>query len=121
MNDQTRAWSKEFMAKTGMMPSMIHAGVYGEVRHYLKAVAKAGTDDADKVQAAMREIPVDDVFSQDATIRPDGRVTRTMYLAKVKSPAESKYPWDYLEIVRKIPPEETVWPLSESKCPLVKK
>lgn len=121
MNEQTRAWSKEFMAKTGMMPSMIQAGVYGAVRHYLKAVAKAGTDDADKVQAAMREIPIDDIFSQDAQIRPDGRVTRTMYLAKVKAPSQSNYPWDYFEIVRKIPPEETVWPLSESKCPLVKK
>jgi branched-chain amino acid transport system substrate-binding protein len=121
MNEQTRAWSKEFLAKTGMMPSMLQAGVYGAVRHYLKAVAKAGTDDADKVQAAMREIPIDDIFSQDAQIRPDGRVTRTMYLAKVKAPPESKYPWDYFEIIRKIPPEETVWPLSESKCPLVKK
>lgn len=121
LNDQTRAWSKEFMAKTGMMPSMLHAGVYGAVRHYLKAVAKAGTDDADKVQAAMREIPIEDAFSQDAQIRPDGRVIRTMYLAKVKGPSGSKYPWDYFEIVRRIPPEETVWPLSDSKCPLVKK
>ena len=121
LNDQTREWSKKFMEKTGMMPSMLHAGVYGAVRHYLKAVAKAGTDDADKVAAAMHEIPIDDIFSQDAKLRPDGRVTRTMYLAKVKSPSESKYPWDYFEIVRKIPPEETVWPLSESKCPLVKK
>ncbi|KPL54863.1 ABC transporter substrate-binding protein [Prosthecomicrobium hirschii] len=120
LNDETRAWSKGFMARTGMMPSMLHAGVYGAVRHYLKAVAKAGTDDADKVAAAMREIPVDDLFSQDARIRPDGRVTRTMYLARVKAPAASKYPWDYLEIVRKIPPEETVWPLADSKCPLVK-
>lgn len=121
MNDATRAWSKEFMSKTGMMPSMLHAGVYGSVRHYLKAVAKAGTDDADQVAAAMRTIPIDDIFSQDARIRDDGRVTRTMYLARVKKPADSKYPWDYFEIVRTIPAEETVWPLSESKCPTVKK
>jgi branched-chain amino acid transport system substrate-binding protein len=120
MNEATRAWSKEFMAKTGMMPSMIHAGVYGATRHYLKAVAKTGTDDADKVAAAMREIPIDDIFSENAKIREDGRVTRTMYLARVKKSADSKYPWDYFEIVRPIPPEETVWPLSESKCPLVK-
>jgi len=120
MNEATRAWSKEFMAKTGMMPSMIHAGVYGATRHYLKAVARAGTDDADKVAAAMREIPVEDIFSENAKIRADGRVTRTMYLARVKKPADSKYPWDYFEIVRPIPPEETAWPLSESKCPLVK-
>jgi branched-chain amino acid transport system substrate-binding protein len=120
MNEATRAWSKEFMTRTGMMPSMLHAGVYGAVRHYLKAVAKAGSDDADQVAAAMRAIPVDDMFSENAKIREDGRVTRTMYLARVKSPEASKYPWDFLEIVRTIPPEETVWPLSESKCPLVK-
>ncbi len=119
LNEETRAWSKAFMAKTGMMPSMLHAGVYGAVRHYLKAVAAAGTDDPDAVAAAMHKVPIDDVFSQNAQIRPDGRVTRTMYLARVKKPSESKYPWDYLEIVRTIPPEETVWPLSESKCPLV--
>ncbi|MET3841023.1 ABC transporter substrate-binding protein [Bradyrhizobium sp. OAE829] len=119
-NEATRSWSKQFMARTGMMPSMLHAGVYGAVRHYLKAVAKAGTDDADKVAAEMRTIPVDDVFSENAQIRDDGRVTRTMYLARVKKPEESRYPWDYLEIVRSIPPEETVWPLSESKCALVK-
>ncbi|MBR1281174.1 ABC transporter substrate-binding protein [Bradyrhizobium sp. AUGA SZCCT0177] len=119
-NEATRSWSKAFMARTGMMPSMLHAGVYGAVRHYLKAVAKAGTDDADKVAAEMRKIPVEDVFSENAQIRDDGRVTRTMYLARVKKPEESRYPWDYLEIVRSIPPEETVWPLSESKCALVK-
>ncbi|MBR1209067.1 ABC transporter substrate-binding protein [Bradyrhizobium sp. JYMT SZCCT0180] len=119
-NEATRSWSKAFMARTGMMPSMLHAGVYGAVRHYLKAVAKAGTDDADKVAAEMRTIPVEDAFSENAQIRDDGRVTRTMYLARVKKPEESRYPWDYLEIVRSIPPEETVWPLSESKCALVK-
>lgn len=121
MNDATRAWSKAFMAKSGTMPSMLHAGVYGAVRHYLKAIAKAGTDDPDKVAAAMRAMPISDVFTENATIREDGRVLRTMYLAKVKAPADSKYPWDYFEIVRTIPPEETVWPLSESKCPLVQK
>lgn len=119
-NEATRSWSKRFMARTGMMPSMLHAGVYGAVRHYLKAIAKAGTDDADKVAAEMRTIPVEDAFSENARIRDDGRVTRTMYLARVKRPEESRYPWDYLEIVRSIPPEETVWPLSESKCALVR-
>jgi branched-chain amino acid transport system substrate-binding protein len=119
MNDATRAWSKQFMAKTGMMPSMLHAGVYGAVRHYLKAVARAGTDDAEQVAAAMRIIPIEDVFSENARIREDGRITRTMYLVRVKKPSDSKYPWDYFEVLRSIPPEETVWPLSASKCPLV--
>jgi branched-chain amino acid transport system substrate-binding protein len=119
MNDATRAWSKQFMAKTGMMPSMLHAGVYGAVRHYLKAVARAGTDDAEQVATAMRTIPIDDVFSENARIREDGRITRTMYLVRVKKPSDSKHPWDYFELLRRIPPEETVWPLSASKCPLV--
>ena len=119
MNDATRAWSKQFMARTGMMPSMLHDGVYGAVRHYLKAVARAGTDDAEQVAAAMRTIPIEDVFSENAVIREDGRITRTMYLVRVKKPSDSKYPWDYFEVLRSIPPEETVWPLSASKCPLV--
>jgi branched-chain amino acid transport system substrate-binding protein len=118
-NDATRAWSKQFMARTGMMPSMLHAGVYGAVRHYLKAVARAGTDDAEQVAAAMRTIPIEDVFSENAVIREDGRITRTMYLVRVKKPSDSKYPWDYFEVLRSIPPEETVWPISASKCPLV--
>ena len=121
MNDATRAWSRTFKEKFGAMPSMLQAGVYGSVRHYLKAVKAAGTDDADKVAAAMRSIPVEDVFTKKAWIREDGRVMRDMYLAKVKAPAQSKYDWDYFEIVREIPAADSAWPLSESKCPLVKK
>ncbi|MCW5774536.1 MAG: ABC transporter substrate-binding protein [Rhodospirillaceae bacterium] len=117
----TRAWSKAFKAKIGTMPSMIQAGVYGGVLHYLKAVKAAGSDDADKVAAAMRKIPIDDIFSKNAHIRADGKVVRDMLLARVKSPAESKYEWDYFQIVKTIPGDRTVWPLSESKCPLVKK
>ncbi|MGN6095810.1 MAG: ABC transporter substrate-binding protein [Bosea sp. (in: a-proteobacteria)] len=119
LDDASRAWSKAFMDRTGMMPSMLHAGVYGAVLHYLKAIKGAGTDDPDKVAAAMKAMPINDAFTQNATIRADGRVLRDMYLARVKKPADSKGPWDYFEIVRKIAPEDTVWPLSESKCPLV--
>ncbi|WP_199090841.1 ABC transporter substrate-binding protein [Bosea sp. ASV33] len=121
IDDASRAWSKQFMERTGMMPSMLHAGVYGSVLHYLKAIKEAGTDDPDKVTAAMKAMPINDAFTQNARIRADGRVLREMYLARVKKPAASKAPWDYFEIVRKIAPEETVWPLSESKCPLVAK
>lgn len=99
---------------------MLHAGVYGSVLHYLKAVKEAGTDDPDKVAAAMRAMPINDAFTKNATIRADGRVLRDMYLARVKKPADSKAPWDYFEIVRKIAPEETVWPLSESGCAAAK-
>ncbi len=119
LDDASRAWSKGFMNRTGMMPSMLHAGVYGAVLHYLKAIKAAGTDDPDKVAAAMKAMPINDAFTHNATIRADGRVLRDMYLARVKKPTDSKAPWDYFEIVRKIAPEDTVWPLSESKCPLV--
>ncbi len=121
MNAKTRAWSKTFMQKHGAMPSMIQAGVYGSVLHYLKAVKAAGTDDADKVAAAMRAMPINDAFTENAKIREDGRVLRDMYLAKVKTPAASKYAWDYFEIVRKIPATDSVMPLSLSKCALVAK
>ncbi|MCB8837011.1 ABC transporter substrate-binding protein [Aurantimonas sp. VKM B-3413] len=122
MNDKTRAWSEKFAAQmNGAKPSMLQAGVYGSVLHYLKAVKKAGTDDADKVAAAMREMPINDAFTENAHIREDGHVIRDMYLAKVKSPDASKGPWDLLEIVHKIPADQVVWPLSESKCPLVQR
>lgn len=120
LDEPSRAWSKQFMERAGMMPSMLHAGVYGAVLHYLKAVQQAGTDDSDKVAAAMKSMPINDAFTKDAKIRADGRVLREMYLARVKKPAESKGPWDYFEIVRKIAPEETVWPLSETKCAAAK-
>jgi branched-chain amino acid transport system substrate-binding protein len=121
MNEKTRTWSRAFMAKTGAMPSMIQAGVYGATLHYLKAVKAAGTDDADKVATAMRAMPINDAFTENAHIREDGRVLRDMYLARVKTPAASKGPWDYFEIVRKIPANEAAMPLSESKCPMVTK
>jgi branched-chain amino acid transport system substrate-binding protein len=120
-DEASRAWSKQFMERTGMMPSMLHAGVYGSVLHYLKAIRQAGTDDPDKVAAAMKAMPINDAFTKGATIRTDGRILREMYLARVKKPADSKGPWDYFEIIRTIAPEETVWPLSESKCPAVTK
>lgn len=117
IDDASRTWSKQFLERAGMMPSMLHAGVYGAVLHYLKAIRQAGTDDSDKVAAAMKAMTINDAFTKDASIRADGRVLRDMYLARVKKPADSKAPWDYFEIVRKIAPEETVWPISESKCP----
>lgn len=116
IDEPSRVWSKAFMERAGMMPSMLHAGVYGAVLHYLKAIKQAGTDDPDKVAAAMKAMPINDAFTKDAKIRADGRILRDMYLARVKKPADSKGPWDYFEIVRKIAPEESVWPLSETKC-----
>ena len=102
-----------------MMPSMLHAGVYGAVRHYLKASPRpAPTTPTRSPPRCARSRSR--TRSRERAIRADGRVARAMYLARVKKPADFKDPWDYFEIVRTIAPEETVWPLSESKCPLVK-
>src|SRR5690606_22839106 len=120
MDDKTRDWSKKFFAKTNVMPTTIHTGVYGSVLHYLKAIKAAGTDDPAKVMAKMRELPIEDTFVHGGKLRADGRVIRDMYLARVKTPAESKEPWDYLEIVKTIKGEDAYRPVSESKCPLLK-
>ncbi|MFQ3455086.1 ABC transporter substrate-binding protein [Bradyrhizobium sp. UFLA01-814] len=121
MDDKTRAWSKRFFARTNVMPTMIHTGVYGSVLHYLKAIKVAGTDDPAAVMAKMRELPVEDTFVHGARLREDGRVIRDMYLARVKKPSDSKEPWDYLEIVKTIRGEDAYRPVSESKCALLKK
>ncbi len=121
-DDKTRAFSKRFAERMkGKMPTMVHAGVYSSVLHYLKAAEAAGTDEGEKVIAKMRELPIEDMFAKNGKIRPDGRMVHDMYLAKVKSPKESKGPWDYYEIVRVIPGDEAFQPLSDSTCPLVKK
>ncbi|WP_372015774.1 ABC transporter substrate-binding protein [Tistrella mobilis] len=119
VDDRARALSKRYMERVGAMPGMLQAGVYGEVLHYLKAVDAVGGTDADAVSAKMRALPIDDPYSRNARLREDGRVVRDMYLARVKAPAESKGPWDYLDIVATIPGDQLVWPLSESTCPLV--
>ncbi|HYD69165.1 ABC transporter substrate-binding protein [Azospirillum sp.] len=121
MNDKTREWSRRFMAKHGgRAPTAAQAGVYGAVLHYLKAIDKAGTDDSLAVAKAMKELPVNDMFSTNFKIRPDGRVVRDMYLLEVKSPAESKEPWDYYKVVATIPGDEAYRPMAEGGCPLVK-
>ncbi len=122
VNDQTRAWTKRFTAAHGgRVPSMIHAGTYSGVRHYLAAMKAAGTDDPKVVAAKMREMPVDDMYNQATKIRPDGRVLHDMYLVQVKEPSDSKYQYDYYKVVTKVPGEEAFRPLSESECSLVKK
>jgi len=121
MDEATRAWSKKFYERTKVMPTMIQTGVYGAVLHYLKAIKAAGTDDSAKVMAKMRELPIEDIFVHGGKLREDGRVIRDMYLAKVKTPAQSKEPWDYLDIVKTVKGDDAFRPVSESKCPLLKK
>ncbi|HUZ75501.1 MAG TPA: ABC transporter substrate-binding protein [Stellaceae bacterium] len=120
-NDATRAWSKRYMEQIHKVPTMVQAGVYGAVTHYLKAIAAAKTDDAMKVMAEMRALPINDFMTKNGKLRPDGRVMRDMYLFQVKTPAESKYQFDYLKQLAVIPAAEAFRPLSESACPLVKK
>jgi branched-chain amino acid transport system substrate-binding protein len=121
LNDDTRAWSKRFFEQAKRMPTMVQAGQYSSVMHYLKAVKAAGTDDTARVMTQMKKTPVNDFFAKGGTIREDGRMVHDMYLLQVKKPAESTTPWDYYNVVATIPAAEAFQPLSASKCPLVKK
>jgi branched-chain amino acid transport system substrate-binding protein len=102
------------------MPTMIQAGLYSAVTHYLNALKAVGTDDADPVIAKMKATPVKDFFA-NGVIGPDGLHRHDMYLFQVKSPEESKYPWDYYKMVKKIPAAEAFPTVEMQKCPLVKK
>jgi len=120
-DDKTRAFSKRFAEKNkGAPPSMIQAGVYSAVIHYLKAL-KALKSDADgrAVIAEMKKIPTDDPIFGKGTVRADGRKLHPMYLYEVKSPADSKGPWDYYKLVREVPAEEAFRPIDQGDCPLV--
>jgi len=121
-DDKTRAWSKRFSdKKKGSEPSMVQAGVYSAVLHYLKAVQALKSDaDGKAVVEKMKQMPTDDEVFGKGSIRVDGRKLHPMYLYQVKSPAESKKPWDYYKLVREIPANEAFRSLSESDCPLVK-
>jgi branched-chain amino acid transport system substrate-binding protein len=111
LDEKTRAWSKRFGGLSGgKMPTMAQAGVYSAVRHYLKGVAKAQTTDGAAVAAAMREIPVEDMMTHGARIRDDGWVMRDLYLFQVKTPTESKAPWDYYKVLSKIGAEQAAPP-----------
>ncbi|HEX8009575.1 MAG TPA: ABC transporter substrate-binding protein, partial [Casimicrobiaceae bacterium] len=105
-DDASRKWSKRFFDRHKKMPTMVHAGVYSAVMHYLNAVKAAGTDDADAVAKKMKETPVHDFFAANGKIGPDGLHRHDMYLVRVKTPQQSKYPWDYYEIMKTIPASE---------------
>src|SRR2546427_12951177 len=122
MNDKTRAFAKRFAERNrGIHPTMIHAGVYSAVTHYLKAVEALKSDDGTRVIAKMKEMPTDDPLFGKGTIRADGRKMHPAYLFEVKKPSESKAPWDYYKLVGTTPADQAFRPLSESACPLVKK
>jgi branched-chain amino acid transport system substrate-binding protein len=121
LNDETRAWSKRFMERTGRMPTMIHSGAYSSTLMYLKAVEATGTDDADQVMQWLRDNPQSDVFGKNMILREDGRLIHDMYLFQVKKPSESRGPWDYYHLRETIPAEQAFQPLSLSRCPLINK
>nr|WP_232424672.1 ABC transporter substrate-binding protein [Pandoraea sp. B-6] len=120
-DDASRVWSARFQKKyKDLKPTMVQAGVYSSVLHYLRAVAASQSVDAKVVAQKMREMPIRDPIMHNASIRPDGRVIHDMYLFRVKSPAESKGPWDYYTKVATVPATEAFQPLSKSTCSLVK-
>ncbi|HOW50237.1 MAG TPA: ABC transporter substrate-binding protein [Rubrivivax sp.] len=122
MNDATRAWTKRFVAGTnGKYPTMVHAGVYASLLHYLKAVQAINSDDGTKVVAEMKKLPTDDPLFGKGSIRADGRKLHPAYLVEVKKPAESKAPWDLLKVVTTIPADQAFRPIDQGDCPLVAK
>ncbi|MFL5221733.1 MAG: ABC transporter substrate-binding protein, partial [Microvirga sp.] len=122
LNDGTREFSKRFAAKAGgKMPTMVQAGVYGAVLHYLKAVEATKSKDAAVVMAKMKEMPTDDPLFGKGIIRADGRKIHDAYLFEVKKPNESKGEWDLYKLISKIPGDQAFRPLDAGGCALVKK
>ena len=122
-NDGTRAFAKRFQAAhpKKMMPNDMHAGMYAGTEHLMKAMAQIrSADDGVKLVDAMKAIPTDDPLFGKGVIRVDGRKLHPMYLYKAKTPAESKYDWDYFQLVSTIKPEDAFRPLDKGECPFVK-
>ena len=120
LNDETRAFAKRFFAKVNRQPTMDQAGVYSATLTYLKAVKAAGTTDADKVMGQLKKEKINDMFTKGGYIRADGAMIHDMYVMQVKTPQESKYPWDYYKVVRKMNGEEAFGPIT-GLCPLAPK
>ncbi|OZI51051.1 ABC transporter substrate-binding protein [Bordetella genomosp. 4] len=120
-SDEARAWSKKFEEKVKRKPSSLQAADYSSVAFYLKGVKATGTDDGDALMKWMKSNKVNDFYAKDGYVREDGRMVHEMYLMQVKTPAESKGPWDYYKVVAKLPGDEVYTKPSESTCKLIKK
>ncbi len=120
MDDQTRAWSKRFFARVERMPTMWQAGVYSSIMNYLNAIKATGTDDPLKVTAKMREAPIQDFFARNGKLRDDNLMVHDLVLVEVKTPEESKYPWDFYKILTHIPGDQAFGPPNPA-CSLVKR
>jgi branched-chain amino acid transport system substrate-binding protein len=120
-NDASRAWAHRYFELTGKMPTEVQAAMYSATAHYLDAVAAAGSKDTSAVMKKMKELPINDAFAQNATIREDGLLAHDMLRVKVKTPAESKGPWDYYTVDGVIPADVAFGKAEDSACPLVQK
>ena len=120
LDDKSRAFGKRFFDKTGAMPTYNQAAYYSATLTYLNAVKAVGTTDPDKVMEQLHKTKVDDMFTSDGVIRPDGLLEHSMYVMQVKKPSELKAPWDYYKVVKKMSGEEAYGPVNPA-CPLVKK
>jgi branched-chain amino acid transport system substrate-binding protein len=120
LNDDARAFGKRYFDKMHKEPSMIQAGYYSATLTYLKAVAAAGTTDADPVMATLKKTKINDMFTKGGYVRGDGVMIHDMYVMRVKSPQESKYPWDYYKVVKVMSGEEAFGPIT-GLCPLAPK
>jgi branched-chain amino acid transport system substrate-binding protein len=120
MNKDTRAYAKRYFEKMKKQPSSTQAADYSATMTYLNAVKAAGTDDPDKVMAQIKSSKINDMFAKGGYNRPDGRMVHEMYLMQVKKPGESKYPWDYYNVVAKIPGDQAFTTKANSKCALWK-
>ncbi|HVX77190.1 MAG TPA: ABC transporter substrate-binding protein [Bradyrhizobium sp.] len=121
LNDKTRAFAKRYFAKTQREPTMNQAAYYSATLTYLNAVKAVGSTDPDKVMAELRKTKIDDMFTSNGIIRPDGLMEHEMYIMQVKKPEESKYPWDYYRLIQTMSGEEAFGKLADSACPLVKR
>jgi branched-chain amino acid transport system substrate-binding protein len=119
-NPDTRAWAKRYFEKMKKEPSSTQAADYSATMTFLKAVQAAGTDNGEKVVAQMKSTKINDMFAKNGYIRPDGRMVHDMYLMQVKKPSESKYPWDYYNIISVVPGDQAFATKAESKCQLWK-
>ena len=120
LNDDSRKWGRRYFEKMKKMPSMFQAADASATLQYLNAVKATGTTDADQIMAYFRKTRINDFFTKNGVVRPDGRMVHDMYLMQVKSPAESKAPWDYYKLLQTIPGDQAYMTKAESKCVLWK-
>ena len=121
LNPETRAWSAKYEERMKKKPNSNHASVYSATMHYLNAVKAAGTDETAAVMKKMRDTPINDMFAKNGKLREDGRMVHDMYLFQVKTPAESKAPWDYYKLKATVKGDDAFQSLANSRCPAFKK